>query len=148
MYSTKRKTEWLLFSAIKKTVPMYLGSEAFTRYVSLHWTTHYIVQDSWSRKWGVTSQPIPQHSWETQEAPATDWFSAEASQATVKPAITVGILVSLLGFSASKVELVNKFKLMEDMFWLSIWQYQIQPLPLCQGLDLLSSRYMWDCCHA
>ena len=27
-------------------------------------------------------------------------------------------------------------------FLVSIWQYQIQPLPLCDGLDLLSSRYM------
>ena len=32
-----------------------------------------------------------------------------------KPALTVGILVSLLGFCVSKVKFVNKFKLMENM---------------------------------
>ena len=34
------------------------------------------------------------------------------------------------------------------MLCLLIWIYQIQPLPLSEGLDLLSSRYMSDCCHA
>ena len=33
-----------------------------------------------------------------------------------KPALTVGILVSLLGFCVSKVKFANKFKLMEIMF--------------------------------
>ena len=33
-------------------------------------------------------------------------------------------------------------KLMEDMFRLLIWQYQIQPVPLHEGMNLLSSRYM------
>ena len=32
-----------------------------------------------------------------------------------KPALTVGILVSLLGFCVSKVKFANKFKLMENM---------------------------------
>ena len=32
-----------------------------------------------------------------------------------KPALTVGIQVSLLGFCVSKVKFVNKFKLMENM---------------------------------
>ena len=66
----------------------------------------------------------------------------------VKPAITVGILVSLLGFWVSKFEFVDKFKLMEDMFLFLTWLHQIQTLLLCEGLDLLSSRPMWDCCHA
>ena len=65
-----------------------------------------------------------------------------------KPALTLRILVTLLGFWASEVEFVDKFKLMENMFLLAIWQYQIHPLPLGEGLDLLSNRYMWDCCHA
>ena len=51
-------------------------------------------------------------------------------QPTLKPVIAVGILVYLLRFLASKVEFVDKFKVMEDRFWLLIWQYQIQPLPL------------------
>ena len=50
-----------------------------------------------------------------------------------QPALTVGIVVSLLGFWASEVELVDKFKLMEDMFWLSICQYQIQPDHFVRG---------------
>ena len=65
-----------------------------------------------------------------------------------KPALTLGILVSLLGFWASKVVFVNKFKLMEDMFLLSSWKYHVQPLPRCEGLDLLSSRFISDCYHA
>ena len=39
--------------------------------------------------------------------------------ASAKPVITVGILVPLLGFRVSKVEFVDKFKLMEDMFSLN-----------------------------
>ena len=50
-----------------------------------------------------------------------------------KPAITVGILLSLLGFWASKVEFVKKFKIMEHMFALSIWQYQIHPFHFVRG---------------
>ena len=52
-------------------------------------------------------------------------FVSVNNWASAKPVITVGILVPLLGFLVSKVEFVDKFKLMEDMFWLSIWQYKI-----------------------
>ena len=46
-----------------------------------------------------------------------------------KPALTLGILVSLLGFWVSWVEFVNKFKLTEDMFF------------CCQSGNITSSPY-------
>ena len=100
---------------------------------------------------GLSRLCCPQHSalgwlyWPYDSA--LSWVYCPLHSA-IKPAMTVGILVSLLGFWASQLEFLDKFKLMEDMFWLSIWQYQIQPLPLCEGLDLLPSRYIWDCYHA
>ena len=45
------------------------------------------------------------------------------------------------GVLSLQVELVDKCKLMEDIL-LVFWQYQIKPLPLGEGLDLISSKYM------
>ena len=44
------------------------------------------------------------------------------SHEQTKPALTLGIVVALLGFWGSLVDFVDKFKLMEDMLLLSIWQ--------------------------
>ena len=43
------------------------------------------------------------------------------------------------GVLSFKVELVDKCKLMEVIILL-FWEYQIQPLPLGEGLDLISSK--------
>ena len=46
------------------------------------------------------------------------------------------------GVFSFQVEFVDKFKLTEDIFLFLFWPYQIQPLPLGDRLDLMSSRNM------
>ena len=50
------------------------------------------------------------------------------------------------GVLSFQVEFVAKIKLMEDMFVLLFWPYQIQPLPVGEGLYFISNKYMQDLC--
>ena len=43
------------------------------------------------------------------------------------------------GILSLQIEFVDKFKLMEDMFLLLFLQFQIQPLPVGEGLELIYS---------
>ena len=52
-----------------------------------------------------------------------------------KPALTLGILASLLGFLSFQVVFVYKYNLMKDNFLLLVWL-------VSGGLDLISSRYV------
>ena len=51
-----------------------------------------------------------------------------------KPALTLGILISIFSF---QVEFVDQFKLMEELFMLVFWQYKAEPLAVGEGLGLI-----------
>ena len=71
-------------------------------------------------------------------------FEQTQCLARAKPALTVGILVFLLGFWVSKFNLSTYWTWWKTYDLLFFWPYPILPLPVCEGLEIISWGYMWD----